>query len=87
LFFIHVSTNRKKPRTCYLGIPCLTLRPKTERPVTISQGSNRMCPIAQLEFNVDKVLSNGYKEVVVPELWYGNSASRVVASVATYLGV
>ena len=35
--------------TTYLGIPCLTVRDTTERPVTISEGTNRLVPIPMIE--------------------------------------
>ncbi|MFN9938274.1 MAG: UDP-N-acetylglucosamine 2-epimerase, partial [bacterium] len=43
--------------TTYLGIPCLTLRESTERPITIAQGSNRLVSLATLDAAVDAVLS------------------------------
>lgn len=70
----------------YLGIPCLTLRPNTERPVTVTEGSNRLCTPADLEAQVNAVLDGGRENGRVPELWDGRTAERVVASIERYLG-
>jgi UDP-N-acetylglucosamine 2-epimerase (non-hydrolysing) len=71
--------------TTYLGIPCLTLRPNTERPVTIKQGTNQLCSIEKLAHHVDSVLNNGTKKGATPELWDGNTAARVVTSAARFI--
>ena len=64
--------------TTYLGIPCLTMRPNTERPVTISQGTNRLCTIDNFENDVAKILSEDNVKGSVPEFWDGQTAERIV---------
>jgi UDP-N-acetylglucosamine 2-epimerase (non-hydrolysing) len=73
--------------TTYLGIPCLTLRPNTERPVTLTQGTNRLIRLGDLETAVSEVLGNGVPRRRVPELWDGHTAERLVHSIQTFLGV
>ncbi len=67
--------------TSYLGIPCFTLRPNTERPVTITQGTNRLCTIENLEAEIEQVLNNGTPTRPPIDLWDGKTAGRVVKSI------
>lgn len=71
--------------TTYLGIPCLTLRPNTERPVTVSQGTNRLCKpddiVAQVALLEGCVGSRGRR----PKLWDGKTAGRIVMSIKSAL--
>ncbi len=71
--------------TTYLGIPCLTLRPNTERPVTIDQGTNQLCKLENLEISVDGIISGNIGKSSVPELWDGKAAGRVVESIKSFL--
>jgi UDP-N-acetylglucosamine 2-epimerase (non-hydrolysing) len=64
--------------TTYLGIPCLTLRATTERPITVSEGSNRLARPETLALELDRALS-APRIVRRPELWDGRTASRCVA--------
>lgn len=63
--------------TTYLGIPCLTLRSNTERPITVTQGTNRLCNQDNIAKMVDNVLSGDFSKGQKPALWDGNTASRV----------
>jgi UDP-N-acetylglucosamine 2-epimerase (non-hydrolysing) len=73
--------------TTYLGIPCLTLRPNTERPITIHQGTNRLCTLDNLEENVLNVLSKKSSQAGKIDLWDGQTADRVVDSIKSYLNL
>ena len=71
--------------TTYLGIPCLTMRPNTERPITIEQGTNRLCDLNHLEAMVETILSGDNRQASVPDLWDGHTADRVVTSIKKLL--
>jgi len=62
----------------YFRTPCLTLRPNTERPVTVTLGSNRLTTADRFEADVDNVL-NGPKRIgQIPPLWDGRTAERIL---------
>ena len=66
--------------TTALGIPCITLRENTERPITVEQGTNTVvgCDTALILSTVENILTTGGKAGNIPELWDGNAAGRIV---------
>jgi len=64
----------------YLGIPCLTLRENTERPITVTQGSNRLVPPALLAESIEQVLRGDWPKGSRPVGWDGHTAERCVAA-------
>ncbi len=66
--------------TTALGIPCLTVRENTERPITISMGTNLLVGLngRRLVEEARKVLRGKGKKGRVPELWDGHASSRIV---------
>lgn len=65
----------------YFGTPCLTLRPNTERPVTISLGSNRLTNLDCLATDIEEVLMLPERFGNRPPLWDGNTAPRVIDAI------
>jgi UDP-N-acetylglucosamine 2-epimerase (non-hydrolysing) len=66
--------------TSYLGIPCLTLRANTERPVTVTLGTNQLTTPARVDVDVAKVLGQAARTECRIPLWDGHAADRVAAS-------
>ncbi|MEO0226278.1 MAG: UDP-N-acetyl glucosamine 2-epimerase [candidate division WOR-3 bacterium] len=65
--------------TTYLKIPCLTLRPNTERPITIEIGTNRLVDIDQLVETARTIIDGGRPgDTQIPPLWDGRTAERIV---------
>jgi len=62
-----------------LGIPCLTARPNTERPITVTQGTSTLVgnDAAKLRRLLDAVLDGKYKQGICPDLWDGHAAERI----------
>ena len=83
--FVLTDSGGIQEETSYLGIPCITLRSNTERPITIHQGTNRLCGLDNLEEQVSDVLSSKSSNTCKIDLWDGRSADRVVESIKTCL--
>lgn len=66
--------------TTALGVPCLTLRENTERPITISEGTNQLIGTdpAKIVAAADAILSGNGKPGRIPPLWDGHASQRIV---------
>ncbi len=69
--------------TTALGVPCITLRENTERPITVNQGTNTIVgtDASKILAAYEEVMATGGKGGRVPELWDGSAAQRIVEAI------
>ena len=76
--FVLTDSGGLQEETTFLGIPCLTLRPNTERPITVKLGTNKLTSLESLKKDIEYIL-NGYSHIgKIPELWDGNTGKRII---------
>ncbi len=66
--------------TTYLGIPCLTLRDTTERPITITHGTNKLVTPDSVDRHIQVVLAGQWRTGNKPDRWDGQTAERLADS-------
>jgi len=73
--------------TTALGVPCITLRENTERPITVSQGTNTIVGVdpQRILSAYSEVMSTGGKTGCIPEKWDGKAAERIAAITLDWL--
>jgi UDP-N-acetylglucosamine 2-epimerase (non-hydrolysing) len=66
--------------TTFRGIPCLTLRPNTERPSTVTIGTNELIPFDTdlIREKIGQIMNGTYKKGAIPPLWDGRSTERIL---------
>jgi len=85
--FVLTDSGGIQEETSYLSVPCLTLRENTERPVTISHGTNTLVgsDFRKARALVADILSHKYRTSCPIPGWDGRAAERVVEAVSTFL--
>jgi UDP-N-acetylglucosamine 2-epimerase (non-hydrolysing) len=75
--------------TTVLGIPCLTIRANTERPITVDVGTNTLVGMDRdrIVSSARKALATGAKGASIPELWDGHAAERIAACIDQFFHV
>jgi len=65
--------------TTFLGVPCLTVRENTERPITVTQGTNLLVgqDMHRLGHEVARILDQGGRQGQIPALWDGRASERI----------
>jgi UDP-N-acetylglucosamine 2-epimerase (non-hydrolysing) len=81
--FVLTDSGGLQEESTFFRTPCLTLRPNTERPVTITVGSNKLTSPAVLRSDIDHVLNNGARTGSIPPLWDGRTAVRTLEAIVS----
>lgn len=84
--FVITDSGGIQEETTYLSIPCLTLRDSTERPITVTQGSNKLTQWENLVSEVEQVVAGKWHKSSRPDLWDGQTASRVAKNLKDFCG-
>jgi len=78
--FVITDSGGIQEETTFRNIPCLTLRPNTERPSTVSIGTNELVPfeIEKVQEKINDINKNTYKKGAIPPMWDGFSTERIL---------
>lgn len=76
--FVVTDSGGIQEETTYLRIPCFTMREQTERPITVTHGTNQLVTVDNVKDRVGELLDGRAKSGSVPALWDGNTAGRIV---------
>lgn len=85
--FVVTDSGGIQEETTILGVPCLTVRPNTERPITVTHGTNRLVEPEDVEGVVASILAAvaPVEPTEPPPLWDGHASDRIATVVATWL--
>lgn len=78
--FIITDSGGIQEETTFLQIPCLTLRSNTERPITITIGSNELIAfdLKKIKSKINTIVNGTYKAGKIPKYWDGKSTERII---------
>jgi len=76
--FVVTDSGGIQEETSYLGIPCLTVRENTERPITITHGTNRLCALNDVKRETREILAGRVRKPRTIPYWDGRTAERIV---------
>jgi len=76
--FVLTDSGGLQEESTYLQTPCLTLRPNTERPITVEVGTNKLTTLGQLAGDIEDILQNRRPPGQIPPLWDGHTAERIL---------
>jgi len=79
--FVVTDSGGIQEETTYLGIPCLTVRKNTERPITITHGTNQLCELDDVLSKLEQILQNQQPTRQQIYFWDGKTAGRIVAAI------
>jgi UDP-N-acetylglucosamine 2-epimerase (non-hydrolysing) len=82
--FVLTDSGGLQEETTFLKVPCLTLRPNTERPITIIRGTNRLTSLKTLQADINRILDGNQQYGEVPELWDGQTSERILEELIKY---
>lgn len=77
--FILTDSGGIQEESTFVKVPCLTLRPNTERPITLTEGTNTLVPfdLKVIKFYITQIEEGTYKKGTIPKLWDGKSTERI----------
>lgn len=76
--FVITDSGGIQEETSHLGIPCLTVRENTERPITVTHGTNQLCGLDELKPKTEEILRGHTRRPNKIEFWDGETAKRIV---------
>jgi len=85
--FVITDSGGLQEETTFLNVPCLTVRPNTERPVTITQGTNKLTSPTRISADIEHILNGYSKRRRIPEMWDGMAGERAVKEIVRMTGV
>jgi len=85
--FVVTDSGGIQEETTALGVPCLTLREGTERPITVTEGTNTVVGLdaARIDREVSAIQAGRGKKGRVPEGWDGRAGGRIADALARFL--